>query len=94
VNKIGVIQVQVQHLELLAKLYIRRNRHDLASQVWEVLAVRKGGLGDQAISLSQRQEAFQNAVIEVRCFSDIIEDWVTGKYPSASRPWGNKSPSG
>jgi len=60
------IVVQVQHLELLAKLYVRRGRHDLASQVWEVVAVCKGGLGDKAITLQDREEAFQNAVREVR----------------------------
>ena len=57
--------VQVQHLQLLAKLYIRRNRHDMAAQVWQILAIRRSGVADQAISLTQRTEAYQNAVIEV-----------------------------
>lgn len=57
--------MKVQHLQLLAKLYIRRNRHDMASQVWQILAIRRSGVADQAISLAQRTEAYQNAVIEV-----------------------------
>lgn len=61
-----IIIAQVQHLQLLAKLYIRRGRHDLASQIWEILAMRRSGVADQAVLLSQRQEAYQNAVIEVR----------------------------
>ena len=52
---------------LLAKVYVRRGRHDLASQVWEVVAVRRGGLGDKSISLQEREDAFQNAVREVSC---------------------------
>ena len=59
----------MQHLGLLAKVYVRRGRHDLASQVWEVVAVRRGGLGDKAISLQDREDAFQNAVREVGCRS-------------------------
>ena len=60
-----VSAVKVQHLQLLAKLYIRRNRHDVAAQVWQILAIRRSGVADQAISLTQRTEAYQNAVIEV-----------------------------
>lgn len=60
--------LKVQHLKLLAKLYIRRNRHDLAAQIWQILAIRRNGVGDDSITLGQRQEAYQNAVIEVAAF--------------------------
>ena len=57
--------VQVQHLELLAKLYTKRMAYENAAQVYQVLASRRSGVADQAVSLAQRQEAYQNAVLQV-----------------------------
>ena len=57
--------VQVAHLELLAKLYIKRFNYEHAAGVYEALAERRSGVSDQAISLADRQEAYQNAVLQV-----------------------------
>lgn len=48
----------------------------MASQVWQILAIRRSGVADQAISLAQRTEAYQNAVIEVLIDSSSKTLWV------------------
>ena len=60
-----MLVAQVQHLELLAKLYIKRMAYENAARVYQVLASRRSGVADQAVSLAQRQEAYQNAVLQV-----------------------------
>ena len=54
------------HLEILAKLYILRYQYADAAAVYETLAVRKQGLGDEAVDLSDRVEMYRSAVLQVR----------------------------
>jgi nuclear pore complex protein Nup155 len=58
--------MQVASLETLAKLYIARYQYADAAAVYEVLAVRRQGLGDQQVSLAQRLDLYQNAVLQVQ----------------------------
>ena len=58
--------MQVAHLEILAKLYILRYQYADAAAVYETLAVRKQGLGDEAVDLSERVEMYRSAVLQVR----------------------------
>ena len=79
----GVLVAQVQHLELLAKLYIKRMAYENAARVYQVLASRRSGVADQAVSLAQRQEAYQNAVLQVPllagCLGGTLWPLIMGK---------------
>lgn len=63
--------MQVAHLEILAKLYILRYQYADAAAVYETLAVRKQGLGDEAVDLSERVEMYRSAVLQVRALNFI-----------------------
>ncbi len=57
---------QVQHLAALARLYIQRSAYQQAAAVYEVLAKRRGGsLPEEVVSLDERLEYFQSAVLQV-----------------------------
>lgn len=62
------VRVQVYNLELLARLYRKREEYGNAASVYEILASRKSGVADQAISLARREEAYQEAVLQVQPF--------------------------
>ena len=57
--------VQVQHLGLLSRLHIKRSQYREAATVYQLLGLRKSGSGDLAVSLAQRQDALQAAVLQV-----------------------------
>ena len=61
--------LQVAHLDILAKLYILRYQYADAAAVYETLAVRKQGLGDEAVDLPERVELYRSAVLQVRVLS-------------------------
>ena len=57
---------QVQHLAALARLHIQRSAYQQAAAVYEVLAKRRGGsLPEEVVSLDERLEYFQSAVLQV-----------------------------
>ncbi len=57
----------MQHLAALARLYIQRSAYQQAAAVYEVLAKRRGGsLPEEVVSLDERLEYFQSAVLQVR----------------------------
>jgi len=66
----GRVALQVSHLEILARLYILRYQYADAAAVYETLAVRKQGLGDEAVDLSERVELYRSAVLQVKCLSN------------------------
>ncbi|PSC67210.1 nuclear pore complex NUP155 [Micractinium conductrix] len=61
---------QVAHTEVLARFYISRHRYAEAAQVYELLADRASGPGEQAVSLQQREEYYQQAVLQAKSFGD------------------------
>ena len=63
---------QLSHLEVLAKLYIARRRHEAAAAVYEAVATRASGLGEQQVALATRTDAYQNAVLQVRL--ELVHD--------------------
>ena len=66
----GKAALQVSHLEILARLYILQYQYADAAAVYETLAVRKQGLGDKAVDLSERVELYRSAVLQVKCLSN------------------------
>lgn len=66
----GRAALQVAHLEILARLYILRYQYADAAAVYETLAVRKQGLGDEAVDLSERVELYRSAVLQVKFLSN------------------------
>ena len=52
------------HLEVLAKLYILRYQYADAAAVYQTLAVRKQGLGSEAVDLSERVDYYRSAVLQ------------------------------
>ena len=56
---------QVASLDTLAKLYIERYQYGEAAAVYEALATRKQGLGDQSVDLASRLDLYQSAVLQV-----------------------------
>ena len=75
--------LQVAHLDILAKLYILRYQYADAAAVYETLAVRKQGLGDEAVDLPERVELYRSAVLQVRAspymqnvLSDLLPAFV------------------
>jgi len=67
----GRAALQVSHLEILARLYILRYQYADAAAVYETLAVRKQGLGDEAVDLSERVELYRSAVLQVKCLPTL-----------------------
>ena len=62
----------MQHLAALARLYIQRSAYQQAAAVYEVLAKRRGGsLPEEVVSLDERLEYFQSAVLQVECLQHI-----------------------
>ena len=66
--------VQVAHLDILARLYILRYQYADAAAVYETLAVRKQGLGDETVDLSERVELYRSAVLQVRVSSEPADN--------------------
>ena len=67
--------LQVAHLDILAKLYILRYQYADAAVVYETLAMRKQGLGDEAVDLPERVELYRSAVLQVRassCMQNVL----------------------
>ena len=63
------------HLDILAKLYILRYQYADAAAVYETLAVRKQGTGDEAVDLPERVELYRSAVLQVRapsCMQTVL----------------------
>ncbi|EFN51092.1 hypothetical protein CHLNCDRAFT_141404 [Chlorella variabilis] len=61
---------QVAHVEVLARFYISRHEYAKAAQVYELLADRASGPGEQAVSLEQREEHYQAAVLQAKSYGD------------------------
>ncbi|KAL4426022.1 hypothetical protein ABPG75_010038 [Micractinium tetrahymenae] len=61
---------QVAHVEVLARFYISRHEYAKAAQVYELLADRASGPGEQAVSLEQREEYYQAAVLQAKSYGD------------------------
>lgn len=61
---------QVAALQLLAKLYVARQRGADAAAVHAVLAQRKGGAGDAAVTLDERVSELQAAVLAAKSVGD------------------------
>jgi hypothetical protein len=59
----------VASLDILAKLYISRYQYADAAAVYEALATRRQGLGDQQVTLAQRIDLYQSAVLQVAFLS-------------------------
>ena len=57
--------MQVTSLDFLAKLYIGRYQYGDAAAVYEALAARRQGPGDQQVTLPQRIDLYQSAVLQV-----------------------------
>ena len=57
---------QVASLDTLARLYIARFQYADAAAVYAALAVRRAGLGDQAVDLAERLDLYQSAVLQAR----------------------------
>ena len=57
--------MQVQHLRILARLQVKRNRYREAACVLEILGLRKSGPGDLAVPLTDRLDALSQAVLQV-----------------------------
>lgn len=53
-------------LDALAKLYIARGSYGAAAAVFEALATRRAGLGDAGVSLPERLDLYQSAVLQAR----------------------------
>ncbi|PRW05942.1 nuclear pore complex Nup155 isoform B [Chlorella sorokiniana] len=71
---------QVAHVEVLARFYISRHEYSKAAQVYELLADRASGPGEQAVSLVQREEAYQAAVLQAKSYGDAeLLDRLEGK---------------
>ena len=67
--------LQVAHLDILAKLYILRYQYADAAAVYETLAMRQQGLGDEAVDLPERVELYRSAVLQVRassCMQNVL----------------------
>ncbi|KAK9806121.1 hypothetical protein WJX72_002210 [[Myrmecia] bisecta] len=61
---------QATHLEILAKLYISQYSYDQAAAIYQALATRRSGAADQAVSLAQRLDAYQNALLQAKSHGD------------------------
>ncbi|KAL4425159.1 hypothetical protein ABPG77_008264 [Micractinium sp. CCAP 211/92] len=61
---------QVAHVEVLARFYISRHEYAKAAQVYELLADRASGPGEQAVSLERREEYYQAAVLQAKSYGD------------------------
>lgn len=61
---------QVAHLELLARLHIKKGKYAAAAGVYRALAERRSGAGDAAVSLEQRLDALHNALLQARSVGD------------------------
>ncbi|KAI3427442.1 hypothetical protein D9Q98_010357 [Chlorella vulgaris] len=71
---------QVAHVEVLARFYISRREYAKAAQVYELLADRAGGAGEQAVSLEQREQHYQAALLQAKSFGDAeLLDRLEGK---------------
>ena len=66
---------QVAHVEVLARFYISRHEYAKAAQVYELLADRANGPGEQAVSLQQREEQYQAAVLQVGLLKELWVGW-------------------
>ncbi len=62
----GSIALQVAALEILARLYIERDRFEAATAVYAALAERRSGLGDAAVQLDERLDRLQAAELQAR----------------------------
>eukprot|EP00879_Flechtneria_rotunda_P014909 GHRR01015578.1.p2 GENE.GHRR01015578.1~~GHRR01015578.1.p2 ORF type:complete len:614 (+),score=290.82 GHRR01015578.1:3672-5513(+) len=61
---------QVKHLELLARLHIKKAKYAAAAGIYRALAERRSGPGDAAVSLGQRLDALHNALLQARSVGD------------------------
>ena len=79
---------QVAHLEILARLYILRYQYAEAAAVYETLAARRQGLGDESVDLPERVELYRSAVLQVHSLprlSLLALDTLSGRGNTAMR---------
>mmetsp|Transcript_20731 Transcript_20731/g.49379 ORF Transcript_20731/g.49379 Transcript_20731/m.49379 type:complete len:994 (-) Transcript_20731:270-3251(-) len=62
---------QVEHLELLAKVYVSLGSFGSAAQVHMALAERRNGPGEMSVSLERRCRHFEEAALQAKSHGDV-----------------------
>lgn len=60
----------MRHLQLLARLHVKRSQYRQAAGVLQTLGLRRSGPGDLSVSLSERLDALSQAVLQVTLISN------------------------
>ena len=57
--------MQVHHLKILGRMYVKRNAYSQAAAVWQLLGLRRSVPGESSVSLNERLIDLADALIQV-----------------------------
>lgn len=73
-------QPQVHYGQLLARLFVQRSDFASAAAVYEIMASRKHGPGEQAVTLADRASLFRQAHLQAQSQGDaVLVDRLAGQ---------------